>query len=350
MARHYRSNYSVPGWLSQVRVGRTSAAVSGVVIILVWAAVLLGGGVTSPASAETPAERCARETATYNNAWAQSWAASTGKPADQAPPPPVPYTCFDPGPPTSSTTGPPSVTAPSIPGNTSSTPEADGPGVGAHAPTDIPEAGDTPIVPIPDQPRNPIPSAEGPMTPPSPEAVPGDRSTREVPPGRVLTDGEADYPKSLDGTYPLPTGYDDLGVNEQTACSTNPYDCSRARNSPQIANRESAKYFPGPTVDNRADAARHCIWMASTTEKANSGFAQAIGNAHEQDGGDGNPRSAAMDEHNNQVGIAVGTRHEGNEAGLIAECVTLARDAPVIPNPENGIPGNYDGKLVVIKP
>lgn len=41
---------------------------------------------TPTAGAETPAERCARETAAYNSAWAQSWAASNGKPASQAPP------------------------------------------------------------------------------------------------------------------------------------------------------------------------------------------------------------------------------------------------------------------------
>lgn len=103
---------------------------------------------TPTASAETPAERCARETAAYNSAWAQSWAASNGKPASQAPPPPVPYTCVDPGPPTSSTTPPPSVTAPGIPTDTN-TPDAGGPNMGAHAPTDIPEGGQTPIVPIP---------------------------------------------------------------------------------------------------------------------------------------------------------------------------------------------------------
>ncbi|MCZ4581517.1 hypothetical protein O4158_20995 [Gordonia amicalis] len=107
---------------------------------------------TPTASAETPAERCARETAAYNSAWAQSWAASNGKPASQAPPPPVPYVCVDPGPPTSSTTPPPSVTAPTIPTETN-TPNTGGPNMGAHAPTDIPDAGQTPIVPIPTSPE-----------------------------------------------------------------------------------------------------------------------------------------------------------------------------------------------------
>ncbi|GAC83973.1 hypothetical protein GP2_017_00010, partial [Gordonia paraffinivorans NBRC 108238] len=127
------------GWMSIL------AVLVAIGIATVSALVLIS---TPSANAETPAERCARETAAYNSAWAQSWAASNGKPADQAPPPPVPYVCVDPGPPTSSTTPPPSVTAPAIPTETNS-PDTGGPNVGAHAPTDIPEAGQTPIVPVP---------------------------------------------------------------------------------------------------------------------------------------------------------------------------------------------------------
>ncbi|WP_168703729.1 DUF6973 domain-containing protein [Gordonia paraffinivorans] len=230
--------------------------------------------------------------------------------------------------------------------------------MGAHAPTDIPEAGTTPIVPIPEQQQSRAPAlpqqaerSEDNAAPSQDRVTPSDsRFMSGTLPGRVPAVGDPDENGNIDGTYWLPTGYDNLGRNEQSACSTNPYDCSRAQSSPQIANRESQKYFPGPTVDNRSDAARHCIWMASTTEKANSGFAAEIGNAHEMDGGDGNPDSHAMDEHNNQVGRDVGLRHEGDEAGLISECVTLAREAPVVPKPGDGIPGAYDGKLVVIRP
>ncbi|MDV6314604.1 hypothetical protein R3Q15_22490 [Gordonia amicalis] len=101
-----------------------------------------------PASAETPAERCVRETAAYNSAWAQTWAASNGRPASEAPPPPVPYVCHDPGPTTTTTSQPPVVTAPTVPSDTN-VPEGPGPNMGAHAPTDIPPPGSTPIVPIP---------------------------------------------------------------------------------------------------------------------------------------------------------------------------------------------------------
>ncbi|MXP20161.1 hypothetical protein GIY30_02090 [Gordonia sp. HNM0687] len=111
------------------------------------------------ADAETPAERCARETAAYNSAWAQSWAVANGQPASQAPHPPVPYVCHDPGT-TTNTTAPPSVTAPGV-GETTGATTGTGPGVGAQAPTDIPTTtpGQSPIVEAPDSPRSAVPSS-----------------------------------------------------------------------------------------------------------------------------------------------------------------------------------------------
>lgn len=72
-------------------------------------ALLLGIGI---ANAETPAQRCKRETTEYNNAWKNTWAQTNpGKDASKAPPPPVPYKC-----------GSNSGTAPSLPSTTSSRP------------------------------------------------------------------------------------------------------------------------------------------------------------------------------------------------------------------------------------
>lgn len=46
------------------------------------------------ANAETPAERCKRETTAYNNTWKNTWAqANPGKSPSDAPSPPVPYKC-----------------------------------------------------------------------------------------------------------------------------------------------------------------------------------------------------------------------------------------------------------------
>ncbi|PZT89535.1 MAG: hypothetical protein DI630_32040 [Gordonia sp. (in: high G+C Gram-positive bacteria)] len=131
------------------RIGREGALAAVMVVAVTVLAVLASLVVPAdPASAETPAERCARETAAYNSAWAQTWAASNGRPASEAPPPPVPYVCHDPGPTTTTTSQPPVVTAPTVPSDTN-VPEGPGPNMGAHAPTDIPPPGSTPIVPIP---------------------------------------------------------------------------------------------------------------------------------------------------------------------------------------------------------
>ncbi|MDY6810865.1 MAG: hypothetical protein SW127_17920 [Actinomycetota bacterium] len=130
------------------RVDRQGALAATTAVVLAGIAVLATLVVPAdPASAETPAERCARETATYNSAWAQTWAASNGRPASEAPPPPVPYVCHDPGPTTTTTSKPPVVTAPTVPSDTN-VPEAPGPNMGAHAPTDIPAPGETPIVDV----------------------------------------------------------------------------------------------------------------------------------------------------------------------------------------------------------
>ncbi|WP_139026091.1 hypothetical protein [Gordonia neofelifaecis] len=139
--------------------------VIGAVIALIVAMVTVHGA----ASAETPAERCERETNTYNSAWAQSWATANDRPASEAPSPPVPYICHDPGTPTPTTPTQPTMTAPELPTATQTAPGA-GPVPTVHAPTDIPEPGDTPIVEAPGRPVRP--SAGVPVRPtPAPAEV-----------------------------------------------------------------------------------------------------------------------------------------------------------------------------------
>ncbi|MEZ5210507.1 hypothetical protein [Gordonia sp. (in: high G+C Gram-positive bacteria)] len=106
----------------------------------ILAVVLLAIVVTSPAGAETPAERCKRETAAYNSAWKNAWLqANPGKSPGDAPPPPVPYTCHgDDGPPPTLDTTPPET---SPPVTSSATPEpsasstAESPATTTPAPT-----------------------------------------------------------------------------------------------------------------------------------------------------------------------------------------------------------------------
>ena len=98
----------------------------------------------------SPAERCARETAIYNQSWKQACvAAHPGTTISDAPEPTPPYICHDPGTPTT-TTSMPSVTAPTIP-TASATTSGAGPQPFVHAPTDIPSPtpGQEPIVPVP---------------------------------------------------------------------------------------------------------------------------------------------------------------------------------------------------------
>ncbi len=93
--------------------------------------------ITPTANAETPAERCKRETTAYNTTWKNTWAqANPGKNPSDAPPPPVPYKCGggNDGPPPT----PPSTSAPTAPPLSESTPPPstrnDGPGPSLNAP------------------------------------------------------------------------------------------------------------------------------------------------------------------------------------------------------------------------
>ncbi|AFR51650.1 hypothetical protein KTR9_5437 (plasmid) [Gordonia sp. KTR9] len=135
------------------------------------ASLAVGQGV---AYAETPAERCERETNAYNNAWKQGWAASNpGKSPNDAPPPPVPYVCRDPQATPENTPTTPSVVAPSLPGATTPTTPGTGPNMTAHAPTDIPPPGRTPIVPVPET-RTVQPPVSNTAVPTAPTASLGD--------------------------------------------------------------------------------------------------------------------------------------------------------------------------------
>ncbi|MDL9944581.1 hypothetical protein QSJ19_03070 [Gordonia sp. ABSL11-1] len=179
------------------------AAVLALMLVLTFTA--------DSAGAETPAERCARETAAYNSAWAQSWAASHGRPASEAPNPPVPYVCHDPGPTTTTTTPPPVVTAPTVPSDTN-TPEAPGPNMGAHAPTDIPAPGRTPIVDVP---------RETTVAPPRPGGIePTDARTRRPnPPPRTVTPRPRPQGEQQRNDEPgCSKGYVEDGTNSNNLC------------------------------------------------------------------------------------------------------------------------------------
>lgn len=75
-----------------IRAYRRLIAVIMTVVLAVTGVASAPHAVAKPPS---PADiaRCEAETAAYNAAWANGWAATNNKPVSQAPPPPVPYKC-----------------------------------------------------------------------------------------------------------------------------------------------------------------------------------------------------------------------------------------------------------------
>ena len=158
---------------------------TGVLVLAIITVLVALTTSTPPAGAETPAERCARETAAYNQTWKQAWVAThPGTTISDAPAPTPPYVCQDPASQTPTTTTQPSVTAPSMP--TTTTPgSGGGPNMNAHGATDIPAPGTTPIVPVPGSSTPPPPPAS---SPPTTTAVPAPSTpTPSIAPAAVRT-------------------------------------------------------------------------------------------------------------------------------------------------------------------
>lgn len=147
------------------------------------------------------------------------------------------------------------------------------------------------------------------------------------------------------------SSYDDfmsIGTQQRWVCGTNPNDCRRAFPAQSMAQKISSQEFPGADQgDNRADAARHCLWQAYTTEMANEDFAIQIADAHEQDA-PGTPQANAMDAYNNVTGRAVGLRNEGNHAGIEDTSLRYAHEARIVPDPV-GLDNEDGNDLIVLK-
>lgn len=200
--------------------------------LLVLITTLAGAG---PASGETPGERCARETSAYNAAWAASWAATNpGQSPADAPPPPVPYVCVEPQDPTTTPTSP-TTTAPGLP---QATDTGTGPQVGAHAPTDIPAAGATPIVPVapPSVTGAPGSSFELPSRPPAQLPRSGGARQGEPSAAPIYASGTKD-----DAGFGDPNGDGELGDDD---ANDNNEHCNN-----QIRQRPDGSYeFKDPSV------------------------------------------------------------------------------------------------------
>lgn len=95
-------------------------------VVAVSAALVVGiAALAGTASAETPAERCKRETAAYNAAWKQSWLAThPGADPSDAPPPAIPYKCGQPPATVTPTTSAPTSSSPSATPTSSAAPSS----------------------------------------------------------------------------------------------------------------------------------------------------------------------------------------------------------------------------------
>lgn len=72
---------------------------------------------------------------------------------------------------------------------------------------------------------------------------------------------------------------------------------------------------------------RNCFWSVLMTKRANAGFAERFGNAHEDGDDDQPPEEAQMDKHNNPVGRDIGVNDEGADDEITANnCQQAARD------------------------
>jgi len=149
----------------------------------------------------------------------------------------------------------------------------------------------------------------------------------------------------------ISNGWEDwkeLGPRERTICSNDPIQCNRGRSAWGDANRRSVAEYPNmPTINNRPDAARHCIWQGLTTERANAAFAEAMAEAHELDKpSQGRPQDDAMDRYNNITGREVGLRLEGNGDEVQNVCIRYSHEARIVQTPPTSNPNGVD--LVIL--
>ncbi|WP_338021031.1 LGFP repeat-containing protein [Rhodococcus sp. YH1] len=124
------------------------------------------------------------------------------------------------------------------------------------------------------------------------------------------------------------------GIQQRQVCEANPVDCMRAKPYVDVSIKQAKEAFPerNGEEDNRTDAARHCMWMGYSTERANADFARQMGTAHELDV-PGSEEAGMMDRYNNKTGIDVGLRNEDNPDGIHTTCVQYAREARIVPDP-----------------
>jgi hypothetical protein len=303
MVDHVFGDTSIPR-APQRPSNRVLGIITACCALIVLITTLAGIG---PASSETPAERCARETSAYNAAWAASWAAANpGQSPSNAPPPPVPYVCAEPQDPTTTPTSPPATT----PGLPEAEDTGSGPNVGAHAPTDIPTPGDTPIVTVaPNTPRG-QPGTDRPggnLSSASPQApridVPGRRPALlgiDCPIGKN-PDGSCRGHSAINGSGEEVTVPDDYIYDPDCKQMPEGRDCIGGWKFMHDYCSGSPDQLPSPgaNADFRGPCARHdqCLERGGTNASCNQKFHENLYQNCKYTYGAADPRRAYCDKN-----------------------------------------------------
>ena len=145
----------------------------------------------------------------------------------------------------------------------------------------------------------------------------------------------------------ISNGWEDwkeLGPTERDTCAADPIQCKRAKSAWKDAVSRSTAEYPGKdSINNRVDAARHCIWQGLTTERANASFAEAMAEAHELDKpSEGRPQDDAMDRYNNATGRQVGLRLENQGDKVQNVCIRYSHEARIVDPPPTSNPNGID--------
>ncbi|MEU1223851.1 DNRLRE domain-containing protein [Streptomyces microflavus] len=104
-------------------------------------------------------------------------------------------------------------------------------------------------------------------------------------------------------------GYGDLTPAERRYCSTNPYDCNKARKDADKAFGEAAKRYPKSSLfQGTGDAFRHCYWNARMEINIDHDTAYEVATRHESES---RGVDKEMDLRNNKIGRKIGRDYRG---------------------------------------
>ncbi|MEV7296667.1 DNRLRE domain-containing protein [Streptomyces microflavus] len=122
-------------------------------------------------------------------------------------------------------------------------------------------------------------------------------------------------------------GYGDLTPAERRYCSTNPYDCNKARKDADKAFGEAAKRYPKSSLfQGTGDAFRHCYWNARMEINIDHDTAYEVATRHESES---RGVDKEMDLRNNKIGRKIGRDYRGKSKSnhkARDKCISYAKN------------------------